>query len=226
MSFDVVCNSCGAMSGPSVGICPFCKSVLSSSIQKTKGHSSISELYQTGKTDIALSMAQKVYREDEKARQDISFLLTYIKILIETEGPSSLINSLIAQGLLVDVQNQDLADYYEIIYAKTNLKKGLGDAGEMSLKKVIRKSPNNVHALFLLGSHLYWIDNNPAAAAPYLERCVQLTPNFLRAWGCLAAVYMALDNPQLVRKSLEKCIELETNSTMKNYFNEELKKIS
>ncbi len=226
MSFEIVCESCGALSGPSVGICPFCKSLISRHSSEIAGEDSLREMYEAGKLDVTLNMASKIYRENEKAKKDVSFLLLYVRILIETEGPTSLINSLLTEGLLIEPKNQELIDYFEIVQAKSFLKKGLDDDGERRLKFLLKRSPDNVHALFLLGAHLHWSDNSPTTAVYYLERCVKNSPNFLRAWGCLALVYKSLNNLQLSQLALRKCIDLESNVNMKLYFKNELNKIN
>ncbi len=226
MSFDVVCEGCGAVSGPSVGMCPFCKTVQYRQGAEMAGQNSVVEFYQKGNVELALSLAKKLYSKDEKSKKDISFLLLYAKILLETEGPDSLINSLLTEGLLLDSQNSELKDYLELSQARPNLKKGIDDLGELALKNILRRSPDNIHALFLLGSHLYWVDSSYISSVHYLERCVQLAPKFLRAWGCLSVVYKKLGNVQLCHRSLQKCIEIETNPNMKQYFVDELKKIA
>lgn len=226
MSFEVVCEACGALSGPSVGVCPFCKTVLSRPHSEITGQDSLLEMYNNGKLDISLNLASKIFQENPKARKDLSFLLLYVKILLESEGPNSLINSLLTEGLLADPKNQELLDYFEIMQARQNLKKGLNDPGEIMLKNLLRRSPDNVHAHFLLGTHLFWADNSPTTATYYLERCVKFAPNFLRAWGCLALVYKAIGNLQLSQSALRKCIELESNPNMKHFFKTELSKIN
>ncbi len=226
MSFELVCESCGALSGPSVGVCPFCKSVLSRPNSEITGQDSLLQMYNAGKIDISLNLASKMFHENPKAKQDLSFLMLYVKILVETEGPSSRINSLLTEGLLINPKSQELHDYLEIMQAKLSLKKGSSDQGEQMLKNVLRRSPDNVHALFLLGAHLHWIDNSPTTSIFYLERCVRLAPNFLRAWGCLALVYKALGNLQLSQMALRKCIDLESNPNMKHFFKNELSKIN
>ena len=95
MSFELVCESCGALSGPSVGMCPFCKSVLSRPDSEITGQDSLLQMYNSGRVDISLNLASKIFQENPKAKQDLSFLMLYVKILVETEGPSSLINSLL-----------------------------------------------------------------------------------------------------------------------------------
>lgn len=226
MSFEIVCEGCGAISGPSVGVCPFCKTVLAKTKNAITGHNELTEAYQKGNMELALCIAKKLHTENKKATKDVSFLLLYAKILLETEGPSSQINALLTEALLLEPENNEVRDYMDIIQAKGSFKKGVNDAGENALKLVLKRSPENVHALFLLGSHLYWVESAAPAAAHYLERCVKVAPNFLRAWGCLSAVYKGMNNIQLSQRSLQKCIEIETNPSMKEYFFTELKKLA
>ena len=71
MSFDVVCPNCGAPSGPSVGVCPFCKTTLSGTTPKEDSTiTTIRRLYSDGKTEQALVLAWSgaVYVFDKKVR--------------------------------------------------------------------------------------------------------------------------------------------------------------
>ncbi|MDZ4083715.1 MAG: hypothetical protein U1E10_12310 [Bdellovibrionales bacterium] len=219
MSFEQVCSGCGATSGPSVGICPFCKTLMTSSSDgNSLQEKSIAQLYEKGRLDLALVLAKKLYTEDPASKKDIGFLMLFAKILIDTEGPSSLTKGVLSEAHLLDPSNQDVMDYLELMEIKTYLKKGHNDTGEVQLKNLIRRSPGNTHAHFLLGTHLFWTDEQPQMAIPHLEICVRQSPNFLRAWGCLGAVYKKLGNSQLAMRAFQKCAELETESKMKEYF--------
>ena len=78
MSFDIICSGCGAVSGPSVGLCPFCKTVMASSHKNNSPQeTSISKLYESGKIDWALDLAKKMHTEKKESKSDISFLLLY-----------------------------------------------------------------------------------------------------------------------------------------------------
>lgn len=226
MSFEVVCSGCGAMSGPSVGLCPFCKTTMTSSEDKNfEQENSIAKLYQSGRLDLALSLSKKMYTDDLESKKDVGFLLLYSKILIETEGPSGLIKSILVEAYLLEPNNSDVMDYLELMEAKGSLKKGLNDSGEMQIKNILRRSPKNLHANFFLGTHLFWSDEQTILAIPYLETCVRLSPNFLRAWGCLGAIYTKMGNKQLALQAYNKCFDLESNSKMKEYFQREIKSL-
>lgn len=227
MSFDITCPGCGALSGPYVGVCPFCKTVMTTEQSKNAQQtSSLLELCESGRTDMALVVAKKMYTSDEKYKKDLNFLLTYVKILIDIEAPSSQVNGLLAEAHMIDPKNQEVLDYIELMQAKTNLKRGIHDSGEMQLKSLLRRVPHNPHALFILGSHLFWQESQPTMAIYYLENCVKLAPSNVRAWGCLGMIYQKMNNPQLAQRAFNKCLELEKSPSMRTYFQQELNKVS
>jgi tetratricopeptide (TPR) repeat protein len=226
MSFEVICQGCGAVSGPSVGICPFCKAVLISTDDKNfEQINSVAKIYESGRLDLALNLAKKHYQTDAEAKKDISFLILYVKILMDTESPTSLIKSILAEAHLLSPSDQDILDYMELIEAKGYLKPGLNDRGEIQLKNLLRRSPKNIHANFLYGAHLIWTEEQTQLAIPYLETCVRLSPKFLRAWACLGAIYKKMGNLQLAANAFQKCVELETDSKMRDYFLQEIKSL-
>lgn len=218
MSFDIVCSGCGAPSGPSVGICPFCKTIMSTADGK-QNHSSdrFVKLYQDGKLEQALSLGDEMYRAQPDLKKDLMFVMTFAKTLIESEAPSSKTRSLLAAAHLENPENKDVLDYIELIEAKNILKKG-EDSGETMLRNLIRRSPQNIHAQFILGAHLFWVEENALMAIPHLETSVRLHPNFLRAWGCLAVAYRKIGNTQLAQSAFRKCAEIETDQRMKDFF--------
>jgi predicted Zn-dependent protease len=219
MSFEVVCSGCGAPSSPSVGVCPFCKTVMSVNDGKEKHTVDVfTKLYNEGKLERALSLGNEMYKSKPDLKSDLVFVITFSKILIESEAPSSQIKSLLAEAHLHTPQNTDISDYLEIVEARNCLKKGINDTGEMMLKNLLRRSPNNVHAHFILGTHLFWTDNESTMAIPHLETCVRLHTHFLRAWGCLGAIYKKMGNTQLAQMAFQKCATIETNQNMKDFF--------
>lgn len=219
MSFEVNCSGCGASSGPSVGICPFCKRIMTSPLDKnSEKENSVLKIYESGRLDLALSLAKKMYMSDPESKNDPGFLLIYVKILIDSEGPTSFIQSLLAEAHLLDPKRKDILDYLELVEAKGYLKKGLNDTGETQLRNLLRRTPHNVQAHFILGTHLFWMDEEMQLAIPHLETCVRLAPNFLRAWGCLGAIYKKMGNSQLSMRAFQKCVDLEPNARMKEYF--------
>ncbi len=191
MNFEIACSNCGAVSSPVVGVCPFCKSIMTTAdgSKSTASVSKIQSLYDEGSLDLALSLAAALEKGDPDSLKDVNFVLLYTQILIEVDAPSSKTKSLLNQALVADSFNPDLLEYLEIVEAESNLSSESGDAGEVALANIVRRSPQNVHALFLLGSHLYWVEKDPQRALRYLEQCVRFRPNFIRAKACLAAVY-------------------------------------
>ena len=184
---------------------------------------SVLKIYESGRLDLALDLAKKMYMSDPESKNDPGFVLIYVKILLDSEGPTSLIQGLLAEAHLLDPKRKDIMDYIELVEAKRYLKKGLNDTGETQLRNLLRRSPDNVQAHFILGTHLFWMDEQIQMAIPHLETCLRLSPNFLRAWGCLGAIYKKMGNSQLSIRAFQKCIELEPNERMKEYFEKEVK---
>ncbi len=90
----------------------------------------------------------------------------------------------------------------------------------MLLKSILRRSPQNAHANFLLGSHLFWVEKQNGKAIKFLETAVRERPNFLRAVACLGALYQTMGNQPLAARSFRKCKDLESDPSMKKYFSE------
>ncbi|NQZ02428.1 MAG: hypothetical protein HRT45_17355 [Bdellovibrionales bacterium] len=220
MSFDIICNNCGAPSNPSTGVCPFCKSVMVSSkpSKESATVTRIRELYSKGKVDKALQMIRSAEEHKPKLLDNANFVILYVQILIEVDGPSSKTKSLIARCLLEQPDHAGLLEYLEIVDAESKLTKGLDDAGELELANVIRRSPKNVHALFLLGSHLFWVEKEQQRSVKLLERAYKQRPNFLRCTACLAALYVELGYPQFAKKLFRHCASLDSNKEMKKFF--------
>lgn len=222
MSFPTVCKGCGSISGPSVGVCPFCKTIMARQAKNESGVTAALDFlrrqYAEGRLDQAMLTAHRMYHNDEKARKDAAFLLQYAKVLIDTEGPGTLIRGVLAEAAILEPANSEIEDYVELVAARRFLRRGLNDEGEQRMKAVLRRAPHNFHAHFFLGTHLFWVDEQPALAISHLETCARLAPKFLRVWGCLGAIYKKLGHKPLADAAFRKCVELETDETMLAYF--------
>lgn len=220
MSFDIVCANCGAPSSPSVGVCPFCKGVM---MRKGPGKENptvtqIGKFYNEGRLEQALALAKTAETQKPEILKNQKFALLYAKILIEAEGPSSKIKSVLSHALLENPEDPSLIEYLEVVEAKSHLSRELNDVGEIELSHILRRSPKNVHAAFLLGSHLFWIGKETQKSLKYLEQCHRLRPNFLRAAACLGALYKTLGLDAQAGRMFRHCAALESNKEMKAYF--------
>lgn len=220
MSFDVICNNCGAPSPPSTGTCPYCKSLLTSSKKKMDSPTvtKLREFYSKGKIEKALMMAKAAETRKPKLLMNPNFVLLYVQILLETDGPNSKVKGLLAQCLLEHPEHEGLIEYLEVADAEGKLSKGIDDVGELELSNIIRRSPKNVHALFLLGSHLYWVEKEKQRSVKLLERAYKLRPNFVRCTACLAALYVDLGFPHFAKKLFKHCSGLDSNKEMKQFY--------
>lgn len=224
MSFDLLCKNCGASSGPSVGICPYCKAVMTSAAEdENPTLKGVRKAFQEGKIDLALGLAKELEKAKPALRKDASFALMMAQILMEAEAPSSQVRALLMEAIMENGDNTALHDYLDVCQAKGQLSHEAQDAGEVLLGAVLRRSPDNVHAHFLLGSHLFWVEKQNGKALTHLEAAVKLRPVFLRAVACLGALYQTLGNAPLASKCFRKCKELESSPQMKKYFDDLLK---
>ena len=178
----------------------------------------INQFFSKGKIGNALLLVKTAEQKKPALLKNVSFVLLYVKILLEADGPSSKIKSLLSQALLEHPENPSLIEYMELIDARSHLSRGKDDVGEIELANIIRRSPKNVHALFLLGSHLFWVEEETQRSLRYLEKCHRLRPSFLRAGACLAALYKRLGLNGQANRLFRKCATLETNNEMKAYF--------
>jgi hypothetical protein len=227
MSFELVCESCGAASGPSTGVCPFCKTVLSRPGRKQSANiTELAKLFADGKIPAALAAASLLLESRPKLLEDADFLILCAKIYFEAEAPSSKVAGLLNRALLAEPGHREAADYLELIEAKRHFTSAANDDGETRLQALLRRSPDNVHALFALATHLFWVQKDQAPAARLLEKCVRLRPGFLRAWGCLGMLYQASENAASATMAFRKCVALETEPQMKAFFQSKLKEVS
>src|SRR3989338_7318487 len=152
MNFETVCHNCGALSSPAMGICPYCKSVMVQDAEEDKQIPSIPKLkslLDEGDVDQALVLAQTLETQKPEAAKSAGFALVYAQILIEVDGPSSKIRSVLNRAIVEHPSDVRLLEYLEIVKADSNLSCEQDDAGEVALTNVIRRSPDNAYALFL-----------------------------------------------------------------------------
>lgn len=193
MNFDIVCKNCGAPSSPDIGVCPYCKTVMAEeSEKKTPIIANIKKYFDDGNMDRALELARALEAKKPDSIKNKEFVLLYVKILIEVAAPSTKIKSLLLNALIENPSDPQLLEYLEVIEAESNVSRHKNDAGETTLLNIVRRNPENVHALFLLGRHLFWTENDPYGALRYMEQCVKLRPNFSKAKNCLEAIYKSL----------------------------------
>lgn len=219
MSFDIICPNCGAPSSPTIGVCPYCKAVMTTEAEKkTPAITNIKKAFSEGNLEQALSLAKALEAQKPESLKNVEFVLLYTQILIEVDGPSSKTKSLLNQALIDNPSDSRLSEYLEIVEAEANLSHDKDDAGEVALANIIRRSPGNIHALFLLGSHLFWIEKDYQRALRYLEQCVRLRPVFIKAKACLASVYKELGRNDLAVKLFMECAAKTNDSYLKKFF--------
>ena len=219
MSFGIVCTNCGALSSPAIGVCPYCKSVMTSEAQrKMPVIADIKKFLNDGQLEQALLLAKALETKNPDSLKNKEFAVLYAQILLEANGPSTQIKSLLNQSLIDNSSDPQLLEYLEVAEAESNLSREKYDAGEIALVNIIRRSPENADALYLLGRHLFWKKKDAQRALSYLEQCVKIRPNLFRAKACLATVYKALRMDDLVVTFCNECASKTSDQEMKSFF--------
>ena len=115
--------------------------------------------YKEGHIDKVLFDCDLLYRQKEKMQQNSNFLLLYVKVLLETKGQHPRLGVYFRGVLLNDPENFEALDYLDILEAKEELTEGVNDPGEQKLMRIIKRSPKNAYAYFLLGAICFgWIE--------------------------------------------------------------------
>jgi tetratricopeptide (TPR) repeat protein len=182
----------------------------------------IQKAYEEGHLSDALTLMTSLEKADTKSLDDLSTVILYLQILFECEGPLSKINSLVASTLIKNPNEPRLLEFLDLSKAKTLLNSHALESGLQALGSVIQRSPSNYLALFILGTTLHWEKKDDINAIKYLEKCVAIRPQLLRAWACLGVAYKGIDNHSLATRAFQKCIALETNPQMKAYFQSQI----
>ena len=224
MSFAMLCTHCGAQSGPSVGVCPFCKKAFAEGggSKKPPTRRMVEKAFAEGQLEKALELLEPLRKDHPELETDPGYLLVETQIFFESEGPSGRMRSNLAKALANAPGDRTLQDYAELLEARRLLSDGRIDEGERRVKAILQRNPDHAHATFVLGTHYFWRTNQHALAARYLEKCVAVRPNFLRAWGCLGALYSAMGQPSLAQRAFEQCLRLESQPAMRRFFEERL----
>ncbi|OUR98715.1 hypothetical protein A9Q84_04695 [Halobacteriovorax marinus] len=221
MSFEIECLGCGALSSPSTGACPYCKSIMAPSKKITKESpqiTSFKKYYSNAKLPEALYMGKKLWDENAKVKESPAFLTVFSKVLFETEAYPSLLNSVLAQSMFLQKPVPELMEIKEIVQARPLLEKGKNDLGEVQLKIILKRNTRSAYAHFTLGTHFYYVDKDVRGAILHLEETVKHHPNFLRAWGCLGSIYKSLGKTHLSSRAFKQAMKLETDLKMKKFF--------
>ncbi len=227
MSFELICHSCGAASGPSVGICPFCKSVLVSEASKKASPAlrRLRTLFQEGKLEEASLLAKEALKSKKELSENVEVLLVCAQILFEVEAPLAEPKSILAKASLIEPEHTGIQELLTLVQAKSAISYGNSFDGKKMLESILKSNPTNPHALFLLATYLNSKESNPILAMVYLEKALKSRPNFLRAWACLASISARTGQTHMAEKALIKVISLETNPNMKSFFNKLLSEV-
>ncbi|MBF0194280.1 MAG: glycosyltransferase family protein [Magnetococcales bacterium] len=116
----------------------------------------------------------------------------------------------------IDLISRAVAIAPEIAEYHTYLGIALSKTGKKSLAKIRFKSaitldPRQTDAAFHLGDILI-DEGNPKEAIEYLQKAVEIKPDFVEMWNNLGLCHKAIKQLELAKKCFEKAIELNNNN--------------
>lgn len=223
MTDKIICRKCGAPQSSFREKCSYCLAQLIKNEKSEIGILSIAKGYfLKGELPRSLNFLETLAKEKPEESKQADYIILYLRILIEMDGPQSKMRTLLANGLVNHPENKMLLEIQEIFDAREKLKKGPNDAGELALRDLLLRSPDNYLALFTLASHMFWSDGDTKNTPVLLERCVRIRPVFVRAWGCLGAIYKTVGKVEQSRYAFQMCIKLENSEKMKKFYLEQI----
>jgi len=100
----------------------------------------------------------------------------------------------------------------EVMLKKAHFKIKIGRLNDAIniYKKILRKTPNNFNALFMLGT-IYAKQNNFTEAIRYLEKAVEINPEFPDLQNNLGNVYKAVGDIERAKLCYMHCLRLDPN---------------
>ena len=221
MSFDIICQNCGAPSPPHVGVCPYCKSVMTNpdeSVAESHSLKKFREAVSENRLEDALYLGHQLEQSKPALLENPSFVAAYARVMFECSAPSSRIRAAIQRCHLAHPEHAEITYLLEVAHASLMLDHGSTSSGIEKLKLLIRSRSDDPLTLFMLGSHLVWQASEPAMALPYLQRAARLRPKSVRVLGCLARANEGVGATELARSLYERCAKLETNAPLKKQF--------
>lgn len=242
MANDNICENCGASQPSGATACDFCLSALTPPQPPPQRESAqagadpkrrpvaesslpgLMKLYGEGRVQEVQALLTALYKQRPEAEQDVDILMLNVKVLLETDGTIGQTKQAMHKAYVLAASRADVQEYFQLVGAKEKIESSRKEKGESELKALLKRSPNNAHAMLLLGTHCFWALNDVAGAIRYLENCLRVRPVMLRAWACLGAIHTSEGRYAQAERAFLKCLEYETTPAMISYFKSMLSK--
>lgn len=185
----------------------------------------IEGLYNAGQTEEARSVCDCVIDAYHPLIQNSDFFVLHAKILFELNESSNLATAALEQALLLDSSHLGAQELKTILSAQKDLRDGLYEQGETTLRTLLSHEQLNAFALFILAHHLLWKNGPESEAIELFERCLILRPHFLKARLDLAMAYKKAHLLAKADAAFLECLRLDTNTENHPFYRQHLQSL-
>ncbi|MBY0385690.1 hypothetical protein K2X05_11090 [bacterium] len=185
----------------------------------------IEGLYNAGQTDEARNVCDCIVDAYHPLIQNSDFFVLHAKILFEVSDSRDLVKAALEQALLIDPSNSSALELKNTLMAQRDLRDGLYEQGEASLRTLLNGQTLNAYALFVLAHHLLWKNGPESEAIELFERCLILRPHFLKARLDLAMAYKKAHLFAKADAAFLECLRLDANAENHPFYRQHLQSL-
>lgn len=149
----------------------------------------------------------------------------HAKIYIELFGFNVHAQCAIEQALMIEPNHEEALGLKKLSSLHEELRDGLYDTAEESLRRLIESEPLNVYAKYVLANHFFWKNGPQSEAVILLESAVKQRPTFLKSWLCLAMAYKKSQEMTKAEMAFQECLELDTNVSNQEFYKKHLQSL-
>jgi tetratricopeptide (TPR) repeat protein len=175
-------------------------------------------LFASGQLLEVNTLAQCVVNEYNDNIQNADFFILAAKAEIELHGFTKNVDGYLRQALKLAPFNDVALAFFKMSSACLDLKDGLYEKGEATLRRCLKTSSIRAYASFFLGHHLFWKNGELAEAVELLEDATNLRDSFLKAWVDLGLAYKRSGQREKANSAFEKCLKLDRETVRRAFY--------
>lgn len=179
-------------------------------------------LFASGQLFEVATLAQCVIDQYNDNIQNVDFFILAAQVEMELHGFTKKADQFIRQALKLAPFNDVALAYYKMSSACLDLKDGLYEKGEATLRECLSKTSLRPYASFLLAHHLFWKTSEIKEAIELLEAVVFERVGFLKAWTDLALAHKRTGDRFKANLALQKCLKLDREPSRRSFYERHL----
>lgn len=181
-------------------------------------------LYLSGQIFEVEKISECIIDEANDNVQSVDFFLLAAHAEVEIHGFTEKVRSFLSQALILDPFHDAAQAYWKMCQAVQDLKDGLYNQGENTLRECLKTSSLRISASYFLAHHLFWKSNDISEATHLLELVVDERPSHLMAWADLALAYKRQGERVKANHALQKCLKIDRESSRRAFYEHQLER--